>query len=203
MRFYAGRPVRVARQLLSDALAVGWIVLCVEAARAARALIEQLQAPARALTGAGETIRGAFDDAARTAARVPFVGDDLARSLGTGTAAGTALADSGREQIDTIAALALNTAIAIVVVGALPVLLIWLPLRVRYARRARSAIRARVTDTDLLALRAMAHQPVQRLLRVSPDPGASWRRDDRAVVHGLAALELASLGLRAPRVFPD
>ncbi len=88
-------------------------------------------------------------------------------------------------------------------VGALPVLLVWLPLRLRYARGARSAIRARRHDTDLLALRAMTHQPVQRLLRRGPRPGAAWRRDDRAVVHGLAALELASLGLRAPRVSPD
>jgi hypothetical protein len=203
MRFYAERPVRVMLQLLADALAVGWVVLCVVVGRAARELILALQGPSRTLAGAGDTIRGAFDNAARTAQQVPFVGDELARGLGTGTGAGDALAAAGREQMETIATVALGTEIGIIVLGALPVLLLWLPLRVRYARAARSAVAVRSVDSDLLALRAMTRLPVRRLLRVSPDPAAAWRRDDRAVVHGLAALELRSLGLRAPARPPD
>jgi hypothetical protein len=85
----------------------------------------------------------------------------------------------------------------------MPVLLVWLPVRVRYARAARSAIAVRSVDSDLLALRAMTRLPVRRLLAVSPDPAAAWRRDDRSVVHGLAALELRSLGLRTPARPPD
>jgi hypothetical protein len=155
------------------------------------------------MVGAGESIRGAFDSAARTAQQVPFVGDDLARGLGSGTGAGEALTAAGREQLETIAAVALGTAIGSVLLGALPVLLVWLPLRIRYARTARSAVAVRSVDSDLLALRAMTRLPVRRLLRVSPDPAAAWRRDDRAVVHSLAALELRSLGLRAPANPPD
>jgi hypothetical protein len=203
MRIYAERPGRAALQLLADLLAVGWIVLCVLVARTARDVLLQLQGPAQALTGAGESIGGAFDDAARTASGVPFVGDDLARALGTGTGAGESLAAAGREQAEAIAAVALGTGVAIVVLGVLPVLLLWLPLRIRYARLARSAVTARAVDTDLLALRAIARRPVHRLLRVAPDPAAAWRRDDREVVHELAALELHSLGLRAPRTPPD
>ena len=105
--------------------------------------------------------------------------------------------------MEAIATFALGTGIAIVVLGALPVLLMWLPLRLRYARLARSAVTARAVDTDLLALRAIARRPVRKLLRVSPDPAAAWRRDDRDVVRDLAALELRSLGLRAPRTPPD
>ena len=203
MRIYAERPGRAALQLLADLLAVGWIVLCVLVARAAHDLLLRLQEPARALAGAGESIRGAFDDAARTASGVPLVGDDLERALGTGTGAGESLATAGREQMEAIATFALGTGIAIVVLGTLPVLLVWLPLRLRYARLARSAVTARAVDTDLLALRAIARRPVRRLLRVSPDPAAAWRRDDRDVVRDLAALELRSLGLRAPRIPPD
>lgn len=203
MRFYAERPARVALQLLGDLLAVGWLVLCVLAAGAARELILDLQGPAQTMVAAGDSIRGAFDNAARTAQQVPFVGDDLARGLGSGTGAGEALATAGREQLETITAVALGTAVGIVVLGALPLLLVWLPLRVRYARAARSAVAVRSVDSDLLALRAIARLPVRRLLKVSPDPAAAWRRGDRAVVHGLAALELRSLGLRAPRTPPD
>jgi hypothetical protein len=203
MRIYAERPGRAGLQLLADLLAVGWIALCVWVARAAEEFLLRLQGPARTLTGAGESIRGAFDDAARTASGVPFVGDDLARALGTGTGAGDSLANAGREQMEAIASVAFGTAVAIVVLGALPVLLTWLPLRLRYAQQARSAVTARTVDTDLLALRAITRLPVRRLLKIAPDPAAAWRRDDRPVVRALAALELRSLGLRSPRTPPD
>jgi hypothetical protein len=203
MRFYAERPFRAALQLLADLLAIAWVTLCVLVARAAQEIVLQLQGPARTLQDAGESIRGAFDNASRTAAGVPFVGDDLAGALGTGTSAGDSLAAAGREQIETIASVALGTAIGIVLLGSLPVLMLWLPLRLRYARAARSAVAVRAVDTDLLALRAMARRPVRKLLKVSPDPAAAWRRDDRDTIRGLAALELRSLGLRAPRTPPD
>ena len=203
MRWYAERPGRIALQLVADALAVGWIVVWVLVARAAHDLILQLQAPARAIAGAGESIKGAFDNAARTASEVPFVGDDLARALGTGTGAGESLSAAGHEQVETIATVASGTAVGIVLLAAMPVLLTWLPLRLRYARVARSAVAVRSVDSDLLALRAMARRPVRRLLAIAPDPAAAWRRDDRDVIRGLAALELRSLGLRGPKRPPD
>jgi hypothetical protein len=203
MRIYAERPIRAALQLLADLLAVGWIALCVYVAQTTQDLLLRLQEPARTLAGAGESIRGAFDDAARTASGVPFVGDDLARALGTGTGAGDSLAAAGNQQVEAIATFAFGTAVAIVVLGAMPVLMVWLPLRVRYARLTRSAVTARAVDTDLLALRAITRRPVRSLLKIAPDPAAAWRRDDRAVVRALAALELRSLGLRSPRTPPD
>ncbi len=198
MRFYAERPLRLLRQLFADVFVIAWVVLVVVVARAAYDLVQRLQAPARALVDAGDAIRGAFEGAAGTAGTVPLVGDDLARALGAGTGAGTSLADAGREQVDTITGVATGVAVGIVVLAAVPVVLVWLTLRVRYARAARSAITVRSLDADLLALRAMAHMPVRSLLRVSDDPAAAWRRDDREVVRGLAELELRSLGLRAP-----
>jgi hypothetical protein len=203
MRIYAERPARAALQLLADLLAVGWIALCVYVARTTQDLLLRLQEPARTLAGAGTSIRTAFDDAARTASGVPFVGDDLARALGTGTGAGDSLAAAGNQQVEAIATFAFGTAVAIVVLGAMPVLMVWLPLRVRYARLTRSAVTARAVDTDLLALRAITRRPVRSLLKIAPDPAAAWRRDDRAVVRALAALELRSLGLRSPRTPPD
>jgi hypothetical protein len=198
MRFYAERPWRAARQLLADVLVLLWVVLVVDVGRAARALVERLQGPARTLTDAGESMRGVFDSAASTASRVPLVGDDLARALGPGSGAGESLARSGREQVEVVSSVAWGTAVVIVALGVLPVLAVWAPIRLRYARAAGSAVRVRRTDTSLLALRAMAHLPVRELLAVSPEPAAAWRRDDRAAVDGLAALELHSLGLYSP-----
>jgi hypothetical protein len=203
MRFYAERPARAGLQLLADLLAVGWIGLTIWVTRTVHDFLLRLQGPARTLTGAGDSIRVAFDDAARTASGVPFVGDDLARALGTGTGAGESLAAAGREQAEAIATVAFGAAAAIVLLGVMPVLLMWLPLRLRYVRLARSAVSARKVDTDLLALRAVTRRPVRQLLKVSPHPASAWRRDDRGVVRELAALELRSLGLRAPRTPPD
>lgn len=203
MRPYAERPLRAARQVLADLLVVLWVVLVVQVALAAKALIDGLQGPARTLADAGDAVRGAFTDAANTARGVPFVGEDLARALGTGTGAGESLAAAGREQVAAVSTAAVSTAVFIVVLAALPVVLVWLTVRVRWMRAAGSARAVRDIDTDLLALRAITRLPVRRLLAVSPDPASAWRRDDRDVVHRLAALELASLGLRAPAVAPD
>lgn len=81
--------------------------------------------------------------------------------------------------------MATGAAVAIVLVGLLPLLLVWPPLRVRYALAVASALAVRDVDDDLLALRAMATLPVRRLLTV--------------VVRELAGLGLAGLGLRQPR----
>jgi hypothetical protein len=195
---YAEHPVRAALQLLADLLVLLWVFVVVEVARAARDLVNTLQGPGRTLTDAGGSIRGTFDDAARTASGVPFVGDDLARALGGGTAAGDSLADAGRQTVTTVGTAATGTAWGIVLLGVVPVVLVWLLLRVRWILAARSARTARAADADLLALRAVSRQPVRRLLAVAPHPAAAWRRDDRAVIARLAALELRSLGLRPP-----
>ena len=199
MRIYAERPGRAGLQLLADAGIVVWVLLVVHLARATQAAVLGLQAPAQRLTGAGDSIRGAFDNAARTASGVPFVGDDLARALGTGTGAGDSLAASGRDLSASVAAAGFAVAAAVALVGVVPVVVVWFALRVRWVRAARSAVVARATGPDLLALHALTRRPTRALLRVAHDPAAGWRRGDPDVVTALAAVELAALGLRGPR----
>jgi hypothetical protein len=199
MRFYAERPMRVARQLLADVLVIAWVWLVVRIAKAAQGLLDQLQGPAGALTSAGQSVRDTFAGAAQTAAQIPLVGADLARALGRGTGAGESLAAAGQRQEQIIDTVGLWAAVAIVVLAAVPVVVLWLYVRLTYARTAGSAVTARARDIDLLALRALTHQPTRQLLRVSGDPAGAWRRDDAGVVNDLAALELRALGLRSPR----
>src|SRR3990170_2323277 len=120
MRIYAERPGRAGLQLLADLLAAGWIWLTIVTARAVHEFVLGMQQPARTLAGAGESIRGVFDNAARTASNVQFVGDDLARALGAGTGAGDSLVDAGREQMESIARVAYGTTVATVLLGAMP-----------------------------------------------------------------------------------
>ena len=76
--------------------------------------------------------------------------------------------------------------------------LVWVLVRLRYARRARSAVVIRQHGIDLLALRALAHQPAGKLLAASGDPAAAWRFGDPGTLYRLAVLELRSLGLGPP-----
>lgn len=199
MRFYAERPSRAARQVLADVLVIGWVWLVVAVAQAARDLVDRLQGPADALTSAGQAVRDTFADAAHSASQIPLVGGELARALDLGTGAGDSLTAAGQRQVQTISAVGFWAGAAIVAFAAVPVVLLWLYVRVGYARTAGSAVLARRRDIDLLALRALAHQPTRELLRVAGDPAAAWRRDDPGVVRDLATLELRALGLRAPR----
>lgn len=196
MRFYAERPGRLALQVAADLLAVAWVVGWVWLALEAREQVLRLQGPGEALVEAGGKVTGTFGRAADTADRMPFVGDDLARALGRGTGAGRAISDAGRSQVEAVVQLALGAAVAVVVLAVIPVLLFWLPARLRYARAAAAAVAVRTSDTDLLALRALTCLPPRRLLRVCADPARAWRNGDAEVVARIASLQLAQLGLR-------
>lgn len=198
MRIYAERPARAVLQVLADVALLAWALLVAHIALAVRAAVLALQGPAQRLTGAGEDIRGTFDGAARTAAGLPFVGEDLARALGTGTDAGDSLAASGRDLAASVTSAATGVGGAIVLVGILPVVLLWFALRARWVRAASSARLARSAGPDLLALHALTRRSTRTLLRVGPDPAAAWRAGDPAVVAALAGIELRALGLRAP-----
>jgi hypothetical protein len=63
-------------------------------------------------------------------------------------------------------------------------------------RRASAGRRLVAADPALLALRALANQPLRALTRVSDDPVGAWRDGDPAVLRELADLELRDLGLR-------
>jgi hypothetical protein len=81
------------------------------------------------------------------------------------------------------------------------VLFLWLPLRLRWMRRAGviSGLRDEPAGRDLLALRALAGQPLNRLAKLGPDIAQSWRNGDAEAVDALAELELRRLGLRPAR----
>ena len=72
------------------------------------------------------------------------------------------------------------------------------PASTEFFRRKRLvlALAATAGGTQLLALRALANRPLRRLAKVDSDPVGAWRREEVAVIHGLAALELRSAGMR-------
>jgi hypothetical protein len=96
VKFYAERPARRLAQLVTDLLALGWLAAGGRLAWGTFDQINRLQAPGMSLERAGHRISGAFTNGATAAGRTPLVGDELASALGTGSDAGTSLAEAGR-----------------------------------------------------------------------------------------------------------
>jgi hypothetical protein len=202
--WYAERPRRRAQQFLADVAVLTWAALVVSAAVLLRDAVLTLQEPGRQLGGAGQRVRDTFTSAADTASGVPFVGDDLARALGNGTQAGDSLVSAGQQEVAAVESLASGLAGLLVVLALVPVLVVWLSLRVRWVLAARAVLllrdglRGHPGDADLLALRALAHGSPRRLARTVPGAAGGWRRGDPDVLARLADIELARLGLRGP-----
>src|SRR5690349_17111284 len=195
---YADRLPTAIRQLLTDLLVVFWVYAWIRAGIWINDMVEKLGVPGQKLQEAGAGIAGNLSDISGKVGRVPLVGDDLTGPFTSAAGAARSIAEAGRQQQEVVGNLALALALLTVAVPMALVLLGWLPLRLRWMRRAGVAARVRnePAGQDLLALRALATRPLNELTRLGPDIAQSWRNGDAAAVQALAALELKDLGLK-------
>jgi len=198
VKIYPDRPAAAARQTFVDLLVVAWIFVWIWAAMWLHDLVQKLSAPGRRLESAGTGMADNLADVGGKVGRVPIVGDELTTPFTSAADAARSMADAGRQQQEVVADVALWLSLSLLVLPLGLVLLVWLPLRIRWMRRATAAAspRAAPAGRDLLALRALAAQPLRRLAKLDPEVAAKWRAADPATVDALAALELRTLGLR-------
>ncbi|MFD3563049.1 hypothetical protein ACFWVU_25775 [Streptomyces sp. NPDC058686] len=201
MRLYAQTPARRIRQVLADLIAVAMICAVVKLALVVHDAIGRLADPGRKAESAGVSLSDGLVDAGEAASKVPFVGGQLKKQLGSAAEAGTGLADAGRSLQDTVGHVATLTVVVLIVIPVVFVLLLWLPPRLRWIRR--SAVTRRLAagpgGADLLALRVLTGSQ-RELAAVSTPPGGlaeAWRRGDEQVIADLAAIGLRQVGLRA------
>ncbi|MFF1688455.1 MULTISPECIES: hypothetical protein [unclassified Streptomyces] len=201
MRLYAQTPARRIRQVLADLIAVAMICAVVKLALVVHDAIGRLADPGRKAESAGVSLSDGLVDAGEAASKVPFVGGQLKKQLGSAAEAGTGLADAGRSLQDTVGHVATLTMVVLIVIPVVFVLLLWLPPRLRWIRR--SAVTRRLAagpgGADLLALRVLTGSQ-RELAAVSTPPGGlaeAWRRGDEQVIADLAAIGLRQVGLRA------
>ncbi|MFI1197654.1 hypothetical protein ACH4T9_30960 [Micromonospora sp. NPDC020750] len=201
MKIYADRFPTAVRQFLTDLLVAVWVYAAIRFALWVHDLVQKLAVPGQKLEGAGGGLADNLADAGGKIRRVPLVGDELTAPFAKAADAARAMAEAGRDQQELVGQLALALSIAVLVFPLGLVLFGWLPLRLRWMRRAASAkaLAAVPAGRDLLALRALAGQPIGKLTRIAPDVADAWRRGDDATVEALAALELRGLGLRGGR----
>lgn len=201
VKIYADRFPTAVRQFLTDLLVAVWVYAAIRFALWVHDLVQKLAVPGQKLEGAGGGLADNLADAGGKIRRVPLVGDELTAPFAKAADAARAMAEAGRDQQELVGQLALALSVAVLVFPLGLVLFGWLPLRLRWMRRAASAkaLAAVPAGRDLLALRALAGQPIGKLTRIAPDVADAWRRGDDATVEALAALELRGLGLRAGR----
>jgi hypothetical protein len=198
VRIYADRYPTFLRQVLVDLLVAAWVYAWVRAAMWLHDLVEKLAVPGQKLEGAGTGLADNLADAGSKVGRVPLVGDELTGPFTSAAGAANSIAEAGRQTQEVVGNLALALALLTLAAPLALVLFGWLPLRLRWMRRAGVAARVRnePAGQDLLALRALATRPLNELTRLGPDIAQSWRNGDAAAVRALAALELKDLGLK-------
>jgi hypothetical protein len=195
---YADRLTTAVRQLLTDIFIVIWVYLWIRAALWVHAMVLKLGVPGEKMQSSGTSLADNLADAGGKVGRVPLVGDQLTKPFNGAADAARSLADAGRQQQEIVGNVALIVALTVVALPLALVLFGWLPLRLRWMRRAGVASRVRnePAGKDLLALRALAGRPLNQLTKLGPDIAQSWRNGDAAAVDALAALELSDLGLK-------
>jgi hypothetical protein len=201
MKVYADGRSRRTRQQLADLSVLAWVGLWLWLAGVVHDATLGLASPGHRIEAAGGGLASQLRDAGTTLRGLPLVGD---RASGPFEGAGRAadeMAAAGASQVHAVEHLALWLAIAVAAVPIVLVLAAHVPRRWRFVREATAAQRFidSSADLELFALRAMAHQPMRRLARVSDDPVGAWRSGDAAVVRSLALLELRDAGLTPPR----
>ena len=201
LRPYSASPARALLQVAVDVTVVVWCWFWVRLARVVHEAVTATGQVGYQVRDGANGLRANLTDAAAQARGLPLVGDAVGDALGKPfTAAGGAvqqIADAGTGLGDQVTGLALPLALVVALAPVLSVVLLWLPARYRFARRAgeTAALAATPGGESLLALRALATRPVHEIARVCPDPVEAWRRGDADVVGRLAAIERRRAGL--------
>ena len=173
-----------------------WIVLAVLVAREVNDLRSLSTTVVRAGVAVEET--GAL---VRTLGSVPFVGERVAEVADRVEEAGRSAQASGEDSRDSTRDLSLLLGLSIGLIPTLPLLGLYVPLRLAWMRERRAVQRAlrRAADdprlTEFLARRAAANFSYDQLLGASENP-----YEDLAAgrYEALAALELERLGIQGP-----
>lgn len=200
MRLYADPSVLRTRQIAADLAVLAWVALWWWVGGVVHDGIEALTGPTESVSAGARDLSDSLGSAGSVLDGAPLVGDEVAAPFESAAGASDRMAEAGDSSTAAIERAALYVGGLVTLVPVVLVARRWLPWRLSYLREAGAAQRLLVGDPDLelFAWRAVAHQPLHRLARVSEDPVGALRRDETATVAALAQLELDALGLRAP-----
>ena len=190
-------PLRRARHLVSDAVFLGWAVVWWFVGWTLKSVVDVIAGPFTKVGDTTNSMAGNVSDAAAQVAKIPLVGDQLARQFDPIATALRGMTEQSAAQAATIHTLAWWLFAIVFLMPVLTVAMVYLPGRIRRAREASAALRYidSQADLDLFALRALSNAPMTKLAVISSDPVKAWRDKDLAVIDQLAAMELARVGI--------
>lgn len=175
MYWYAELDPLRTRQMTRDAIAAGLIIAFIVLGVLVYQLLSVAAVPAAAIQDAGDAVGS-----------VPGLGG-----------VGATLSEAGRRLQGAVLKAAFWMAFGTAALGITAVAVVYLPGRLQWVHDAAAAAQLRdgSASLQLLAYRAVARQPLSRLVEVVPDPGAALASGD---YEPLANLELEALGLHQP-----
>jgi hypothetical protein len=172
-----------------------------------RVVVAAIGRVAEPVRGIAATASGVSDDVAVAGdrlGRTPLLGRELAEPFGSAAGRLDRLVADAEQQAVAIDKLATLTGMVVFLLPVLAAVAVWLPARVRFARRAAAA--RNLLDSgvalDLFAWRALANQPLRVIAEVGTDPVGDLRRGRPEVVEALARAELRDCGLELPPGHP-
>ena len=200
MKLYADTSARFTAQLVTDVLFVCWILTWVWIGNIVHDGTMELAGPGYQITDSATGLADSMKGARDALSDLPVVGDSAAAPFDRASDASESLAEAGRAEVQAVEQLAFWLGLSIALIPILVVGLRYLPARLRFVRNAAAAQRLvdGPADLEVFALRAIVHQPLHVLARISDDPMTALRERDRDVIARLADLELRESGLSAP-----
>jgi hypothetical protein len=188
--------VRAMRRL--NVVLVIWAALWIGIATYTAYEVAALRALSQTVVKAG-TATESTGHALAAVGHLPFVGGRISQLAAQAIAAGASARASGASTVTTIDQLAVLLGIAIALIPTVPLLGLYVPLRLSW-RRDRNAVRRAIARWDgepafeaFLAQRALAHLPFEELRELGYD-GTEGSPPNAE----LAAAELRRLGLGHP-----
>jgi len=199
MKLYADRPTRVLSQLIGDLAVVILGYLAIRLGRATHSRVAELAGPGRDAEATARQLDGQLRDTAGDLNDTPLVGGALSTPFKALASTSRDLAQQAQAYQDAVERFATLAGFLVAGMILLVLLLAWLPRRAAWVVEASAATRlVRRSDgaADLLAVRALARQPLPVLARLDPSVVSGWKAGDPAATERLARLELEELGLR-------
>ena len=197
---YAQRRGQMVCQVIVDLFMVAWAVGWWWVGHVAAETIDAAAAPLRSSRDTVRQLAEQLGQVGEQSSQVPGVGDGLRAALDGLAVSLQSVIGAADTQIVFVEQAGMLAGWLVFLLPVLLVWAIWIPARIRFARRARatqSSLDAHA-DLELFALRAMVTQPLPVIAKISDDPMTAWRRGDRRVIMALAAAELRRSGLNLP-----
>ena len=194
------RTPRRSTRVLLDLAVVLWVAAWIVVGLAVAREVQGLTDLSRTVIAAGVALEEA-GGALQALDGVPFVGEDVG-AIGERTErAGESARLSGRSSRESVESLSVLLGISIAVAPSLPLLALYLPMRLAWGRQVRAvrlALRRAPDDAavdEFLAWRAVLNLPYDRLREASDDP---WRDLEAGRHRKLGDAELRRLGIERP-----